>query len=392
MSDVADPPQPDEWRWLWKIYVLGILIAAMIAVGLLHSRFGGQVPTAVAALAGIALCVVVFGDRVIRPFESDWRSRLFIAVVLALWALALFASPVAATAAPALFPLFFMGLPLPAALVVTTLASLMPPILGLHEGIHSPNLPISITFALISAVAAPVIGIVLITSYAQRRTLAGVVAELAASRAETAQLSRAAGAVAEREHLSREIHDTLAQGFTSIVALAQAVEAELDTDRAAATAHVKLIQATARDNLADAREMVAGLNPAALAEDPLPAAIRRLCRRFTAETGTPVDIDIDDRLPALGMPGDVVLLRATQEALSNIRKHSGASTVQVELHADSDAVRLSLSDNGIGLPSDHTDGFGLRGIRARVGDVGGAVTITSSTDSAGVRVEIEVPV
>ena len=388
MSDVADSPRHLEWRRLWKFYVLGILGAAMIAIGLLQPRFGGHVAPAVTALAGIAVVVVVFSGVAIRPFDSDWRSRLFIAVILALWALALLASPVAAAAAPALFPLFFVCLTLRGALVVTMLANLMPLALTLHDGIHSPNLAMGITITLITAVAAPVIGTVIITSYTQRRKLADVVAELAASRAETAELSRAAGAVAERERLSQEIHDTLAQGFTSIVALAQAAEAELDADRGAAVAHLKLIQSTARENLADAREMVAGLNPAALQEDPLPAAISRQCRRFTAETGTPVHVDIDEHLPSVGMAGDVVLLRATQEALANIRKHSGASTVAVTLRAQGDAVRLSLSDNGIGLSTDHVDGFGIRGIRTRVGDVGGTVTISSHS---GVRLEIEVP-
>ena len=70
----------------------------------------------------------------------------------------------------------------------------------------------------------PVIGTVITTSVRQRARLAGLVDELAASRAESARLSREAGAAAERERLAREIHDTLAQGFTSIVALAQAVD------------------------------------------------------------------------------------------------------------------------------------------------------------------------
>ena len=150
---------------------------------------------------------------------------------------------------------------------MTTAINLIPlALVLLGQGIRSPNLAMAIAITLVGVVATPVIGTVIMTSMRQRRKLAAVVAELAASRAESARLSREAGAAAERERLAREIHDTLAQGFTSIVALAQAVEPELETDTAAAKRHVELIRTTARENLAEARAMVAELTPTALHE------------------------------------------------------------------------------------------------------------------------------
>lgn len=377
-----------EWHWLWKGYVAGLIVVAMIAVVLLQGRFGGHVVLAVAALAAILAIVAAVGNHVIRSDETSWSTVAFILAVVALWVLAMWASPVAVTAIPALYPLFFATLPLTAALAVTTVVNLVPLSLTLLGDIRSPNLPLAIAITAIGVVSAPVIGTVIITSMKQRRMLADVVSELAATRAETARLSRLAGAAAERERLSREIHDTLAQGFTSIVALAQAVQVELVTDRAAALNHVELIESTARENLAEARVMVADLTPAALGADSLPAAIRRQCGRLTAETGIPVTVHVDERLPALGMGTDVVLLRATQEALANIRQHAHASAVTVELRAEPASVRLTLSDNGIGLADDHQDGFGLQGIRARVGEAGGTVEVSSPP---GVRIDIEVP-
>lgn len=388
MTDLPPAPFASEWHWLWQTYVLGLLVAAMLAVALLQDRFGGHALIAIAALAGIVVCVAGYGRRLLRMDETIWHTIVFIGTVIVLWVVAMVASPIAVAAVPALYPLFFAGLPLPAALVVTTLVNLVPLTLTLLGDLRSPNLPLVIAITLIGVVAAPVIGTVIVTSINQRRTLTAVVAELAASRAEYARLSRDAGAAAERERLSQEIHDTLAQGFTSIVALSQAVQAELDTDRAAAAAHLELIASTARENLAEAREMVTGLNPPGLGNDSLPAAIRRQCERLTAETGIPVSVHIDEKLPAIGMAGDVVLLRATQETLANIRKHADASSVSVTLNAADNVVRLTLSDNGIGLPDDHTDGFGLRGIRARVAQVGGTVAVSSR---GGVRIDIEVP-
>jgi signal transduction histidine kinase len=130
---------------------------------------------------------------------------------------------------------------------------------------------------------------------------------------------------------AHRIHDTLAQGFTSIVALAQAIEPELDKDTTAAKRHVELIRRTAPENLAEARAMAAELTPAALDEGSLPAVIGRQCERLSAETGVAVTMRSDDELPALGMATDVVLLRAAQEAFANVRRHVQASTGTVEL-------------------------------------------------------------
>ena len=243
----------------------------------------------------------------------------------------------------------FSTLPLRTALVVTTIVTVVPlTLLLLSQGIRSPNLPMAVAITLIGVIAVPVIGTVISTSMGQRRQLAVLVAELAATRAESARLSREAGTAAERERLAREIHDTLAQGFTSIVTLAQAVEPELETDTAAAKRHVELIRATARENLAEARAMVAELTPSPL-EESLPAAVQRQCDRLAAETEATVTLRIADDLPPPSMATDVVLLRAAQEAFANIRKHAHASAVTVELSPSDTGVRLAVTDNGIGL-------------------------------------------
>jgi signal transduction histidine kinase len=387
----GDAPRGGEWNWLWEAYVVGICLAAMTAVILLNHRYPGNVPLAIAALAGIVVCVLALGRRATWLPERSWRTFVFVGAVVALWTVGLWASPVAVAAVPAIYPLVFATLSLGAALVVTTAINLIPlTLVLLVQGLRSPNLGMAIAFTLVGVVAAPVIGTVIMTSMQQRRQLAALVAELAASRAESERLSREAGTATERERLAREIHDTLAQGFTSIVALAQAVEPELETDTAAAKRHVELIRTTARENLAEARAMVAELTPTALHEGSLPAAIQRQCDRLADETGTAVTMRADDDLPALGMAADVVLLRATQEAFSNIRKHAQASTVTVELSAHDHGVRLTVADNGIGLSDEHTEGFGLRGMRARAAQVGGTLSV-SLTVGGGTTVTVKVP-
>ncbi|WP_454791448.1 sensor histidine kinase [Mycolicibacterium lutetiense] len=395
----STPPvlrEPPDWHWMWETYVCGLCIAAIVAVVLLQHTFGGNVPVACTALTAMVVIVLVFGRNIIRdadPTAGPVRARTasFVAVMIGLWLIAIVAAAPAVAAIPALYPLIFATLPLTAALTLTFAVTLAPLALAAADhGLGWPSLPAVAAVTLVGAVAAPIIGTTIMTTMRQRQQLSATVAELAASRAETARLSREAGVAAERERLAREIHDTLAQGFTSIVALAQAVQAESDSDPAAAARHVELIRSTARDNLAEARTMVTQLTPTALQEGSLSAALRRQCDGLAAETGIAVDLRVDDGLPQLGMAADVVLLRSAQEAMTNVRRHARASQLRVRLEQAPDGVRLSLSDNGIGLQPGHVDGFGLRGMQARLDQVGGTLTL-SVPDGGGVRVVVAVP-
>jgi signal transduction histidine kinase len=383
--------QADDWHWLWDIYIVGGCLVGIAAVPLLNDRVQGNVSLATAALAGIVVCTLTFGRRVIGAKEFTWPAAVFVGVVVGLFVLGLWAATAAVAAIPAMYPLVFATLPLPAALVMSMAVTLAPLTIALAvHGTDWPNMPVAVVLTLVGVVAAPVIGTVNVASVRQRARLAAVVTELAATRAESARLSRQAGAAAERERLAREIHDTLAQGFTSIVALAQAVEPELETDTAAAKRHVELIRSTARENLAEARAMVAELTPTAMHDGSLSAAIQRQCDRLSAESGIAATIRVDGAVPALGMATDVVLLRAAQEAFANIRKHSQADAVTVALSPVKSGIRLSIADNGIGLTDEHTDGFGLRGMRARATQVGGTMSVTP-TPGGGTTVTVEVP-
>lgn len=222
----------------------------------------------------------------------------------------------------------------------------------------------------------------------QSRERADLIKELEASRAEISRLSHAAGTSAERERLAREIHDTLAQGFTSILTLLQAVDSEWEDD-AAVRRHVRLATRTARDNLAEARAMVAALTPSPLAAGTLEDALRRQVHRVTEETAIAARFETAGALPVLRTSTEVVLLRAAQEALANVRKHTRASSVVVELSAVDDRVRLTVCDDGCGFdPEADTDGFGLKGMRARAEQVGGSLSVRSGR---GTTVTVEVP-
>jgi signal transduction histidine kinase len=216
---------------------------------------------------------------------------------------------------------------------------------------------------------------------------AAIIDQLEATRAELAAAQHQAGRLAERQRLAADIHDTLAQGFASILMLIQAAQADVDDSRPQAARHLDLAARTARENLAEARALVAGLAPAQLDGGTLPDALRRLSQA----SGVEATFGMDGTPRPLPMATEVVLLRVCQEALSNVRKHARAQSATVRLGYDPDAVRLEVSDDGAGFdPASVSGGFGLGGMRARVAEAGGTLTV-GSEPGAGTQVSAMVP-
>ena len=221
---------------------------------------------------------------------------------------------------------------------------------------------------------------------------AELIEELRATRTELSEAEHARGVMAERERMAREIHDTLAQGFTSIVMLSQAAAAGMAKDPVRAAEQLGQIEDVARENLAEARALVAASAPVGLADSTLPDAVRRLTGRFAAETGIAVDLEIAEAATLLTRDQEVVLLRAVQESLTNVRRHAGARRVGVRLLVGGEGARVEVRDDGVGFAVDaEVSGYGLTGMRGRVEEVGGAMDVASSP-GAGTRVTVLVPI
>jgi len=209
--------------------------------------------------------------------------------------------------------------------------------------------------------------------------------------AEVAALSAARGAEQERTRIAREMHDTLAQGFTSIVTLGHAVQGEFDADPAAARRHVEMITRTAAENLTESRRIIKALSPARLDGATMPEAVERIVSAFAEETETPARVVIEGDVLAAAPAAEVVALRVVQESLANVRKHARARSVEVRLCYAADSVEITVHDDGIGFETaSPSDGFGLAGMRARVADAGGDLDVRSAP-GAGTAVTALVP-
>ncbi|WP_435092648.1 sensor histidine kinase [Clavibacter michiganensis] len=213
---------------------------------------------------------------------------------------------------------------------------------------------------------------------------------LRAAQAQVEELGREAGAARERERLSADIHDTVAQDLTGLVMLAQRGRRELrggETDATGTT--LAELEEGARDALTQTRAIVAATAPTELT-DGLGAALARLGARLAREAGIPVEVRADSGVGSVDRDAEVVLLRCAQEGLANVRRHAGASAVELVLDRDGGDVVLAIRDDGGGFDSARASGgYGLDGMRRRLATAGGRLELTSGPD--GTRLTARIP-
>jgi signal transduction histidine kinase len=135
---------------------------------------------------------------------------------------------------------------------------------------------------------------------------------------------------------------------------------------------------------------VAALGPVDLEDTTLPDAVQRLADRVSREVGVTVEVVVEGTAHPLPADREVVLLRAAQEALANVRKHAAASHVRLRLVYEGTGATVEVRDDGRGFDPDSADGFGLRGMGSRAAAVGGRLTV-DSTPGGGTVVALSVP-
>ncbi|MFN8158955.1 MAG: sensor histidine kinase [Candidatus Nanopelagicales bacterium] len=347
------------------------------------------------AWPGLALLLILVVGYVVLAGPGarcgDWRRYAYIALAIGVLAILTWIDPASLVLLFALYPQCFLLLERRASIVAVVAMTVVwnLELIAMDGwslqswGIHSVTSIGNIMFAL-------VIGLFIDGLVRESRQRKALLAELHEAQAELAAAEREAGALGERERIARDIHDTLAQGFTSIVMLSQAAEAAAGSgDDAAVAARLTEIQRTARENLAEARALVGAMSPPALEGAGLPDALARLTSR--ADLGVPVELRVEGEPRPLSSTSEVAALRATQEAVSNATRHSGAQHVEVVLGYDEDGATITVTDDGSGFDTTAPPtGYGLTGIVARVEEVGG-IAVVESAPGEGTKVRVRVP-
>ncbi|MEU6353421.1 sensor histidine kinase [Streptomyces sp. NPDC047072] len=205
--------------------------------------------------------------------------------------------------------------------------------------------------------------------------------ENAALHAQLLVQAREAGVADERRRLAAEIHDTIAQGLTGIIAQLQVVVGTPDENLA--REHVTRAMDLARHSLGEARRSVHNLAPVALEHDGLPEALKNTVAEWGERTGVRAEFTLAGTAEQLHDEVSATLLRIAQESLSNAARHARATRLGVTLTFLTDEVILDIRDDGRGfdplaLPArTHAGGFGLDGMRARAERIAGALTVES---------------
>jgi len=238
--------------------------------------------------------------------------------------------------------------------------------------------------------------------FTSKRTFRAEEMELAQALAHQAMLAiqlgrlsrqnRQAAVAAERNRLARDIHDTLAQGFTGVIVQLEAVEEAIDQGLTAKAGEcLARAGALARESLQEARRSVRALRPLPLQDTDLCEALQSLIRKMTAGTGVEAEFHVRGQLPELAPEWEENLLRIGQEVLTNVLRHAQASKFKAKLDFEKDAIHLVLCDNGKGFdPAARHDGFGVQGMKERVEAMGGRLSIRSARNE-GTVISIALP-
>ena len=222
---------------------------------------------------------------------------------------------------------------------------------------------------------------------------------LDSTRRDLAEEERRAGVLMERHRLARDLHDTLAQSFTGIVLHLEAAEQSLPPQAPTAQLHIAQARASARASLQEVRRLLSALRPGLLENTPLSEVVRHVVKNWNEEqaaSGRSAAVEIG-ALGRLHPEVEVTILRAVQEALANVHKHSQARTVQVVLRRTEEHVFLTITDDGIGFPAGAPPapashgGYGLVAMRERVAQLAGELRFAPGPQG-GAQVALSLPV
>lgn len=375
---------------------LHALLAGLLALAAVRAvTDGGSRGGAVVGAVLVMGAVYVAGTLSPAVARSQRVAAVWLAALGVCWVALLVLSPDGLWTA---FPLYFLqlhllpvrwALPAVALTAAAAIASFL-----LHGSPVSPGTFIGPLLGAAVAVAT-VLGYEALYRESERRR--ELIDELMATRAELAAAERTAGTLAERERLAREIHDTLAQGLSSIQLLLRAAQRALPAGSPAAP-HIEQARAAAQDNLAEARRFVRALSPPDLEHGSLAGALERLSVSAGSSTGSEVQVQftVSGTPVELPTPYEVALLRTAQSALANTVQHAGAGRAEITLSFMDTSVSLDVVDDGRGFdpasaPHEGGDGgFGLPAMRARARSLGGTLSVESAPGQ-GTAVAVTLP-
>jgi signal transduction histidine kinase len=387
---------PQQWMLFWHgAFYVSLIVATGLAFTLDASTFQQSL-----VLCALSLVLGTWYVGCVFVSREYWRGRVlftwgYLLIGWIIWTGLITESPIYLFVLFGLYPQLFVLLRLPWSIVGACI------LLGIslwNQVTGQGNWSVGV-ITLLSWPASIGLGLFIEALIRQSQERARLLHELQATRQELALTARQAGIMQERQRLARDIHDTFTQGLISIVMQIEAMDVMLSADDTKGRQTLERVRRIARENLAEARRLLWALQPEVSERASLPEMLRPLTERWTEESGVRVRVTITGQATSLRPEIEVTLLRATQEALANIRKHAQASSVVLTLSYMEDIVALDIADDGIGfdphcLPAPslgETSGrFGLKALRERIEQLEGTFTL-ESTPGSGTTIAVALP-
>jgi len=387
-----------SWGLFWhSLFYVSLLVATGLAISVIPRSWQElSVIMGCALLLGIWYMPYLFiSAQTFR--QHPWRTLSYMSLGWALWLVLITRDSDYLFVLFGLYPQVSVFLPFPWSLVGGVV------LLALSLWQQLPDLGNGGEVVFFFIFSSGVIGICwmlfLNSTFSHNSKQAHLIAQLQAARQELAQAERLAGVMQERQRLAANIHDTVAQGFTSIVMALESVNMSLLANDEGIRPMLERIDRIARESLAETRALLWALQPEVFERASLPEFLLALATRWSEEHGIPVQTMITGEVVALRPEIEVTLLRAAQEALANVWRHAQASSVVLTLSYMDETIVLDVQDDGKGFDArsvlataraQSTGGFGLPALRERAEQQGGTLTVESEPGE-GTTVALTIP-
>jgi signal transduction histidine kinase len=377
-----------QWDWVWHFSAYGLLILNIIFV--YNSEPGiTSFSSFLVLCALLGLWYIPFVNfSTLRTWEYPKRGVLYLVPGWAIWASLISLTNQSLMLVGIFLPLVFSRFPILWATGITIFQTLG--LYLLYIMLYPTEnwflvLMIILGLLFISTIIGAFISSIIVQSTERQR----LIDDLTRSRANLMRVEREAGRLTERQRLARDIHDTLAQHFTSII---MHLAAAKHGNPQAVQSEVQQAEDAAREGLGEIRRIVWDMQPEQIEKASLVEAVEELAARWSAENGVLVKMNVTGAPHSLTASAETALLRISQEAMHNITKHARAKNVNITFSFMEDMLAMDIVDDGLGFdPSKNSNGFGMKTMRDRIEELGGELTIESER-GRGTAIAVSLPV
>lgn len=196
----------------------------------------------------------------------------------------------------------------------------------------------------------------------------------------------------ERQRLARELHDAVSQQLFAISMMTSAIQEDADSVDDKVRERIAAVEQMAGNAQNEMRALLLHLRPATLEGKGLKEGLAELIDEFQAKQPIKIQWEAED-IPELAKGVEDHLFRIVQEAMSNVFRHSQATSVTVKLGVAGSQIFLRVIDNGVGfdMANSKPSSYGLQSIQERANEIGGVADMISFPDK-GTQIEIKVPI